>query len=627
LIRKSAYRRQSVKNVLQSAMAAEIFYILLILAALMLKFFYFQFTTRLNVRPFITRTNFYMLVSSFGVLLLISSVLLILFNKRRKKAFMYLNIFLTVLIICDTLYFRYYYNAITIPVLHQIGLVGSVGDSVLNLIKAKDIVYIIDFPILIAYTAVMKKKFNPELYKIKLLKRVIIAAVIFAVGFFAFQNSYQKSSRDIFPYDNNYVIRELGIVYFHYYDTKRYIKENFLTDRKLTEEERAIVSDYFKNKEKGGENLRGTAKGKNLIIVQMEAIQEFLINRKLNGKEITPNLNKFINDSVYFDNFYYQVGGGNTADAELLCNTSLYPVRDGAVYFRYPSNTYYSLPKALKNEGYDTYVFHANNASFWNRSVMYKALGFDNYFNNQHYQLDEVLGWGLSDASFFRQSLEKIDTGRPFYGFFVTLSSHHPYNYFKDYTAFDPGEYEGTFFGNYLKAAHYVDHAVGQFLELLKEKDLYENSIIVIYGDHSGVQKDQIETLKNFLGKDLEEPGWTLIQKVPCFIRYPGITDKGVNSIIGGEVDLLPTIANLMGIDYPYAIGRDLFNTKRSYSALRNGSVVTDKYIYATSTEQVYSYDGQILNKEDYIDDIKSLQHQVNVSDIIIRKNAFKKNP
>lgn len=625
MIGKPVYRHKSI-NILQSAIASEIFYVLLVLASLMLKFFYFQFTTRLNVRPFISRANFHMLVSSLGTLLLIFSVFLIIFNKRRKKAFMCLNIFLTVLVICDTLYFRYYYNVITIPVLHQIGLVSSVGDSVLSLLRPKDIVYIIDFPILIAYTTVMKKKFNPESCKIKFLKRVVAAIIIFVVGFLAFQSSYQKSSRDIFPYDNNYVVKDLGVVYFHYYDTKRYIKENFLTDRKLSEEERAIVSDYFKNKEKGGESLKGVAKGKNLIIVQMEAIQEFLINKKLNGKEITPNLNRFINDSVYFDNFYYQVGGGNTADAELLCNTSLYPVRDGAVYFRYPSNTYYSLPKALKNEGYDTYVFHANNASFWNRAVMYQSLGFDTYLNNQHYELDEVIGWGLSDASFFRQSLEKINTDRPFYGFFVTLSSHHPYNYFKDYADFDSGEYEETFFGNYLKAANYVDHATGQFLDLLKQKGLYENSVIVIYGDHSGVQKDQLETLRDFLGNDLEEPEWTMLQKVPCFIRYPGITDKGVNSTIGGEVDLLPTIANLMGIDYPYAIGRDLFNTKKSYTALRNGSVVTDKYIYISSTEQVYSYDGQILNKENYIDNIKSLQHQVNVSDIIIRKNAFKGN-
>ena len=170
--------------------------------------------------------------------------------------------------------------------------------------------------------------------------------------------------------------------------------------------------------------------------MQLEAIQQFVIGTKFNGKEITPNLNKFINDSAYFENFYYQIGAGNTSDAEFLANTSLYPLNEGAVYFRFPANTYESTANLLKKQGYATYAAHANNPSFWNRMEMYKALGFDKFINSKSLVLDEFLGWGLSDMSFLKQSLNKIDVSRPFYGFFITLSSHYPFNYFEDYSGF-----------------------------------------------------------------------------------------------------------------------------------------------------------------------------------------------
>ena len=145
-------------------------------------------------------------------------------------------------------------------------------------------------------------------------------------------------------------------------------------------------------------------------------------------------------------------------------------MRDGAVYFKFPTNIYESLPKMLKQKGYTSYVFHANNPSFWNRTEMYKAIGFDKFINSKNFVLDDQLGWGLSDKSFFRQSLEMIDASKPFYGFFITLSSHHPYNYFDDYDGFDVGDYEDTMTGNYVKAANYVDQAIGQLFDDLKQE-------------------------------------------------------------------------------------------------------------------------------------------------------------
>jgi len=125
------------------------------------------------------------------------------------------------------------------------------------------------------------------------------------------------------------------------------------------------------------------------------------------------------------------------------------------------------------------------------------------------------MGWSaLSDSSFFRQSFDKIDTTKPFYSFYITLSSHHPFTYFEDYD-FDVGEFEGTYIGNYLKAANYLDKCIGEFIAELKKRGLYDNSLLVFYGDHAAVKKIEADGLMKLLDMEYSEPEWMKLQKVP----------------------------------------------------------------------------------------------------------------
>lgn len=594
-------------------------------AGIMLKCSYFQFITRLNIRPVFLHINVNMLFATLSSVMLIMAVIFIVFNKKRLIALLCFDLLLSFLIFSDTIYFRYYYNAISVPVLYQIGLVGSLSESIKSLLRIKDLINVIDIPFIIAGIFILRKITRVCIGKLHIIKRLITAAVVFAISFGVFQWTYGKASPANFPYDNNYVVSNLGIFYFHYYDTKRFIKEHYFTDHTLSAVEKKRIDEFYNGKKTTGEKYKGIAKGKNLIIVQMEAIQQFLINRKFNGREITPNLNKFINDSAYFDNFYYQIGGGNTADAEFLTNTSLYPLKEGSVYFRYPSDTYESTAKLLKLQGYNTYVFHANNPSFWNRTEMYKSLGFDKFFSSKSFTLDEYLGWGLGDKSFFRQSLEKFDTSKPFYGFFITLASHHPFNFFDNYPGFDVGsKYEKTFIGDYVKAANYADQAIGLFLDDLKKRGLYDNSIIVIYGDHNAIQKDQADLFKDFMSYDFSEFSWISLQKTPCFIRFPGMDKTGLQETVVGQIDILPTVANLMGFDAPHAMGKDIFNTEKGYAVLRTSSVITDDFTYINSDKTLHDNKGHIIKNN--VDEklIKAYQEQLDISDIIITKNAFK---
>lgn len=619
----TAVQPKTVRITMNPSYTIEGFLWLIFILGILIKVTYFQFTTKINIKPYFTAFNNNMFLASITSVTMFAAFVLLFFNKKRLVALFLADIFLTLLLLADTLYFRYYYNAITIPVLYQIGLVSSITDSAKSLFRVKDLIFVIDIPLFIAGFSLLKRLPAKELQKIRPVKRIVSAVVVLSISFGLFQFAYGKSSPGIFPYDNNYVINNLGILYFHYYDIKRHVEERYFTDHTLNADEKTKLENYFKTKTAPGNRYKGVASGKNLIIVQMEAIQQFVVNTEFNGREITPNLNKYINESTYFDNFYYQVGTGNTSDAEFLTNNSLYPLRDGAVYFKYPTNTFESLPRMLKQQGYISYVFHANNPSFWNRTEMYKAVGFDKFISSKDYTLDDCLGWGLSDKSFFRQSMEKIDTSKPFYGFFITLSSHHPYNYFDDYQGFDVGNYEDTMTGNYVKAANYVDQAIGQLFEDLKRRGLYDNSIIIIYGDHQAVLKDQTDMLKNLIGFNFSEYNWTKLQKSPFFIRFPGMKETGVNSTISGEIDLLPTIANLMGLEVPHALGKDIFNTEKGYAVLRNSSVITDDFTFVSSDGNVYGNEGQLLDKSIYENEIKQYQHELEISDIILQKNAL----
>lgn len=258
---------------------------------------------------------------------------------------------------------------------------------------------------------------------------------------------------------------------------------------------------------------------------------------------------------------------------------------------------------------------------------MYKALGFDKFIDGDYYIMDEFAGWegnALSDSSFFRQSFDKIDTTNPFYSFFVTLSSHHPFTYFEDYD-FDVGDMQGTLLGNFIKAINYEDKCLGEFIDDLKARGLYDNSLLVIYGDHSGVPKHMSGELMDFLGLEYSEIEWIKLQKVPCIMHYPGLKNGEKLSITGGDIDLLPTIANLMDLDVSYVLGKDLLNSNKGYVVLRNGNVITDSYVYLNEFGNIYGIkDEKLLKRKDYEKELKAILEELNVSDLIIEKNAFK---
>lgn len=601
----------------------DIIYYLYWFVALLVKIFYLQFTTKLNIKPFIQKLNIYMLFSASGLLLILFSLILLIAYRYRKSGLFIVNMLLSILFLADTLYFRYYYNPINLALFYQIGFIDDVSTSITSLFKIKDIVYFIDIPVHIALVVIIRRMKNNDFQK---KYRFAVSAGLILSGLLIFNGVYKQANVAMHQYDRNYIAKDLSVLYYHYNDIKTFISEEITKNMPLNNEQKTAIDEFYKEKEinsKKQKEYKGIGKNRNLIIVQIEALQQFVIGNTIEGKEITPVMNKLIEDSFYFSNYYHQVAGGNTSDAEFMTNTSLYPASTGAAYFRFPNNTFYSLPKKLKELGYNTYAFHGYKASFWNRTSMYRTLGFDTYMSGDQYKQDDVVGMGVSDDSFYRQNLDAIDTKNPFYGFMVTLSSHHPYYAFRK-EQFNVGKYEGTQLGDFLKASKYVDWTVGRFIKDLKKRGLYDNSIIVFYGDHSALFEDQAKYLTDYLNINYNVFEWKRIQKIPCIIHVPGVEGKQI-SITGGELDLLPTLANIMDIDMPYTMGKDLLNTDKGYVVFRDSSLITDEIMYKNDT--IYNIKtGEIIeDKSKYQDEIKKLQGQLKVSDILLGKNYFKK--
>lgn len=237
---------------------------------------------------------------------------------------------------------------------------------------------------------------------------------------------------------------------------------------------------------------------------------------------------------------------------------------------------------------------------------------------------------GISDNSFFKQSIEKINSLKdPYFTFLTTLSSHYPFED-NSLSSFNSGEYEGSFLGNYFKSINYTDRAIGKFLESLSKEGTLEDSIIVIYGDHYAIPKDKGEDLSKFLNIDTSDSvNFDLLQKVPLLIHFPKGDFKGVNSKICGQIDIYPTLLNFLGVNYKYYMGNDLFSPKENV-IFRNGSFVNGNIYYDSSKNYFYDTSkGEIIIPSPSLEEEKlKVLEELKYSDEILDHNLLSKiNP
>lgn len=575
--------------------------------------------------------------TSLVVTLLIFS--LVHFSQYRRKNLLGLIIygFISFIMFADVMYYSHFNILPTVKLLGLMGQVGAVGDSLKELFTIKNAIFLLDLPFIIFFV-IKSPRNESKVYDRKIRWGVPISLLAVLVCLLIFLGMKELlgpvSNQEFFSY--------------HIKD----IKSALIGDDKAEGTGLIIQEDLEQlskeNKQIKGE-YTGLGKGKNLIVIQVEALQNFVIDLVYEGQEITPNLNRLIRESgsFYFDNYYQHIGRGNTSDAEFVTNNSLYPAYDYPTYEEYADNTFYGLPWILRDNKYTAWVFHGYKKEFWNREKAYVNLGFERFISEEDYEFTEKesIGFGIIDEVFFSQTLDYIKEldnvdENPFYAFIITLTSHTPFNM--------PGhlqtiklreEHKNTMLGNYLQAIHYADKALGEFLEGLRREGYYDNSVVAIYGDHFaifGSEKRDRDIMSDLLNKPYNLGD---IMNVPLIIHIPGLEDNKTISKIGSQLDFLPTILNIMGYENQKGImfGKDLLNYEGDnfvaplvYAV--KGSFITDDVIFYMSRDGIFKNSYAIDRKtNEKIEDIESLRpiyekviEDINKSHYILKHDLLK---
>lgn len=552
-------------------------------------------------------------VIAVGSLMLISFWTLWLPRRGQWISLIILNILLTAIFYSDLVYYRYFQDFITIPVLLQTGQVSSLGESIRSLLFLSDLFFFIDWILFIPYAIVIfnkRRRNKGHIYPTYLSStssrngtirgRVIKGILTFIIGFvltFGPIKFYSETSaKGLFEgkWWNMALYNVTGLIGFHSYDIYRYSQEHLGSAPTLPQEEITKIKEWFQQKNatvSATSPLFGKYKDNNVMVIQVEAFMNFMIGKSIAGQEITPNFNKLMNESMYYSNYYHQTGQGRTSDADFSSHSSLHPMPSGSVFIRYPDHKFDILPAILKERGYATNAFHAYESSFWNRYTMYNAMGYDRFYNKKDYTMDEPLGWSLGDKSFFKQSLDDMkEVKQPFYSFLTTISSHHPYVIPKDKQELDVGEFTGNIFGDYLQSIHYVDAALGQFVEQMKTQGLWNNTILYVYGDHDNSVKDKVY-YEQFLGRNLNDLDMNqIMNQVPLLVHLPDGSQAGTYSDVAGQLDMMPSILHLLGIETTsyHIMGNNLFNGQQRSVTLRSGAYTDSNVYYIPSADGVF---------------------------------------
>ncbi|MED5018537.1 LTA synthase family protein [Paenibacillus chibensis] len=354
------------------------------------------------------------------------------------------------------------------------------------------------------------------------------------------------------------------------------------------------LNAFFPFHEKAGRKkaYEGAGKGKHLIVVQLESFQNFAIHASVQGEPITPVLNALSKESLYFPHIFQQIGIGNTSDAEFTMNSSIYPVGKAAMSEKYGNRAIPALGRMMQAEGYTANTFHVNDVSFWNRSEMYPALGFGKYYDRPYYRPEKFNRFGASDEELFRVGVEQMKTmhlrGQKFYSQFITVSSHAPFTIPKSSRKLKlPPGMDDKRLGDYLTSIHYADYALGTFIAKLKETGLWDQSVFVVYGDHFGLHPKyhKADEIAKVVGVPYHERISTF--NVPLLIHLPGQQTGQRIEQTGGQIDMMPTIVNIMGIRPGKGapmFGHDLCNIDHNVIGMRyyspTGTFVNDDVLF-----------------------------------------------
>ncbi|MDD4909625.1 MAG: LTA synthase family protein [Candidatus Omnitrophica bacterium] len=511
-------------------------------------------------------------ITSESALVVLPLALLPVF--MRKGAAALLVSFFSLLIFADILYRRYFGIPVPFWSLAEAHQLIEWRESVYGIVSLRDMVLLF-FPLGILLFVLGYKnsiRFQRPLGGLRIICRYIFIFLVFlAIGLpsirLLYSNMHDYSNRDRVCREGLFLQR-WGVLNNHLFDLLRLIRESCLRSRLSPDAERKLRA-FFEKRAEGAKDAGtfGLARGKNLLLIQVESLEQFVIGKKINGQEVTPFLNRLSEEALYYPYIFDQTADGTSSDADFCVLNSLHPLNRGAVVFRRPYNHFVALPRLLKDAGYTTFSAQAIVRDTWNMAVVYPRYGIEHSLFLEEMGEGELLGRRFADHIFLSRMVRDLEKlRRPFFAFLATIISHYPFDNIPDeYKSLDLGKIEGTMLGDYLHCMYYEDKCIGQFLRDLKSAGLLKDTVVVIYGDHRARLPVNADLLQfavpdaEALSEQMLEAG---LSRVPLFIRIPGDNPKGIMPVVGGHVDIAPTLLHLLGIERPRCfIGNSLIGT------------------------------------------------------------------
>ncbi|WP_278587891.1 LTA synthase family protein [Limosilactobacillus pontis] len=517
-----------------------------------------------------------------------------------------INALLSTWLFANILYYREFSDFITFNVIKGSGAASNnLGKSLMGIMRLEDFLVYADVIILALILLFHVIRVDMRYFKIRYAMTVtMLGLVLFGANLgMAEKDRSQLLTR---TFDNNYIVKYLGLQAYTIYDGVKTTHNSVIKAQANQNELKPVLNFIHHNYAGPNIQYEGVAKGKNIFVIHLESLQQFMIDYKQDGQEVMPNLDRLYhaNDTLAFDNFFHQGGQGKTADAEMMLENSLFGLPEGsAMVTDGTTNTFQSAPALLHQKlGYTTASFHGDVPSFWNRDNAYKSFGYQYFFSKEYFPKtkDYDAGYGMKDKIFMKETAHYIEQlPQPFYAKIITVTNHYPYILDKQNKDIEPWKTGDDTVDPYVQTARYLDEALGEFLDYLDRSGLRQNSVLVLYGDHYGISNNHQPAVAQILHKKkLTNYDLAMFQKVPFMINMPGLKG-GIDHTYGGEIDVLPTLEDLLGISSKNYIqfGQDLLSPERNQIVpFRNGDWVTPKYTKYNG-DYFYTKNGKQITK------------------------------
>lgn len=584
-----------------------------------------------------------------------------LFTKKVNKWLMIIiNCFLSVLFIAQIINYRFYGNVISIYSIIHGGQVFGFLSAIFSVLW-QNIICVILLLIPIPLYIIFNKKIETDNLSWKvILKKNGLLIIVFILSLLSLQTDKKEiySAKNLYYYRHAPLetVKKLGMLTTLRLDLERTItgfEENLtkVTDLnlpevkedtknedkikyniedidflKLAEEETKTeiknIHYYMANETPTKQNkYTGMFKDKNLIVITAEAFSPIAVNEAL-----TPTLYKLVNQGFTFTNFYSPIYYVSTSDGEYVSLTSLLPKESVWSFYKSSKNYLpYVYGNVFKNLGYETYAFHDGQYKYYDRNLSHPNMGYKYMAcGNGLEKLMNCKKWPQSDLEMINATFDMYSNEEKFVAYYMSISGHLEYNFYgnnmanKNKALVADTEYSDKIEA-YIACQIELDKALEELINKLKEKDILDDTVIVLSADHYpyGLTNDDINSVT-----PLEDAKFDIHKN--NLIIWSNTMKKNIKiDKIAESLDILPTILNLFGINYDsrLLIGKDILSDTDGLVILNDRSWITKYGKYNASTQKFTSLTEEEI-PENYVNKI----NEIVANKFVISKNILDTN-